>query len=419
MDVHVVSKLDNRQHATFQVPAPAEPLKPSSIRIRTALLGLTSNNLTYALGGSVLGWWDAYPLPTSAPAPYDGQAWGIVPAWGFAVVLESTLAGITTGETLFGLWPTSSHQVDLELTATDQPGHWIEVSPHRQNLASFYNRYTIFDTRGQGLDKFAWDAVVYPTWGAGYILSEYIFPANQETHPAIHPLGGESWAPEDADISKTVFISLAASTKTARGAAYNLFLRPAGSGPLGFLQVTSSPAPLAEAAQSSSAKFPTKVLAYSDIEQSAEWLASIEPKPERIIIADFGARDGALAPLVQTIQDHAGLQALKLTIIAIGNEQKVYTINEFMAMQVSFASLKVRMNTSGVQEAILRLKDPKAYFEELQARWSQWLEDRESVAADLSLVWGTGVTGPNGIEGGWDALCQGKVRPQEALVYRL
>jgi hypothetical protein len=49
MDVHVVSKLDNRQHATIQVPGATGPLKPSSIRVRTAILGLTSNNLTYAM----------------------------------------------------------------------------------------------------------------------------------------------------------------------------------------------------------------------------------------------------------------------------------------------------------------------------------------------------------------------------------
>ncbi|RDW76866.1 DUF2855 family protein [Aspergillus mulundensis] len=443
MSVHVVSKLDNRRHATVQVPPPTNPLRPSSVRVRTSLLGLTSNNLTYAMGGSVLGWWDAYPLPDAWPAPYENQTWGIVPAWGFAVVLETTVPDITPGTTLFGLWPTSSCPVDLELTTADPqlPGHWQEVSPHRQTLASFYNRYTIVDTKDRDLDTLAWDAVVYPTWGAGYILSEYIFPPDS-AHPGIHPLGaaGGDWTAEDADLSKAAFISLAASTKTARGAAFNILRRPAGSGPAAFLQITSSPTPLAKAAEASSPNFPVKVLPYTEIAQAAPWLERLEAKPERIVIADFGGRDGTLDVLLETIQS-TGLQSAKVTIIAVGNQQKVrlspheylrvhvaltstihgqvYTIPEIMAAQASHASMKVQMNTSGVQGAALRLGDPKTYFDELRNRWGQWVERRDIVAPDLRLVWGEGVVGGHGIEGGWDALCRGEVEPDQALVYRM
>lgn len=57
MGVHVVSKLDNRQHATFDVEANAQgDLAQSSIRIRPLLISLTSNNLTYAQLGGILRW---------------------------------------------------------------------------------------------------------------------------------------------------------------------------------------------------------------------------------------------------------------------------------------------------------------------------------------------------------------------------
>lgn len=58
MAVHVVSKLDISQHATFPVPAAAGPqqLAPSSLRVKTQLITLSSNNLTYAKLGSALGW---------------------------------------------------------------------------------------------------------------------------------------------------------------------------------------------------------------------------------------------------------------------------------------------------------------------------------------------------------------------------
>ena len=57
MGVHVVSKQNNRQHATFDVEAntPGE-LAQSSIRIRPLLISLTSNNLTYARLGGILRW---------------------------------------------------------------------------------------------------------------------------------------------------------------------------------------------------------------------------------------------------------------------------------------------------------------------------------------------------------------------------
>jgi hypothetical protein len=90
-----------------------------------------------------------------------------------------------------------------------------------------------------------------------------------------------------------------------------------------------------------------------------------------------------------------------------------------MAMQASHASIKVQMNTSGVQEAALKIREPKAYFDELHERWNEWLESREVAAPDLRLVWGNAIAGANGVEGGWDALCQGKVKPEEALVYRV
>ncbi|KAL3485447.1 hypothetical protein BJX62DRAFT_247507 [Aspergillus germanicus] len=421
MDVHLVSKLDNRQHATIQVPEPTNPLKPSSIRVRTALFGLTSNNLTYAMGGSFLGWWDAYPLPESCDAPYDNQSWGIVPAWGFATVLETTIREVPAGATIYGLWPTSSCPVDLELVPTVPAGHWEEVSPHRQSLASFYNRYTLVDVKDRNLDSLAWNAVVYPTWGAGYILSEYVFSPDPSTRPGIHPLGaaGGEWSSADEDLSKAIFISLAASTKTARGAAYNLFRRPAGSGPLAMMEVTSSPGPLSEAANNMAPVFPTKALHYQNIPHCAEWLASIDRRPERIVIADFGGRDGALDTLVKTIQDSAELHSAKVTVIAVGNQQKIYTIPEIMALQASHASLKVQMNTSAVQECALQVREPKGYFDELLKRWNEWLENRQAAAPDLLLVWGDGIAGENGIEGGWEALCEGKIKPEEALVYRV
>lgn len=57
MEVLVVSKVDNEQHATFTLQnSPAVELPSSSIRVHTLLVSLTSNNLSYARGGHSLHW---------------------------------------------------------------------------------------------------------------------------------------------------------------------------------------------------------------------------------------------------------------------------------------------------------------------------------------------------------------------------
>lgn len=58
MGVHVVSKLDNRQHASFDLEvAPQSELSEFSVRIRTQLISLSSNNLSYARMGGFLHWY--------------------------------------------------------------------------------------------------------------------------------------------------------------------------------------------------------------------------------------------------------------------------------------------------------------------------------------------------------------------------
>jgi hypothetical protein len=58
--IHVVGKADNRQHAMVKLPSSLDHSLPSSsLRARPILLGLTSNNLSYARGGDLLHWYAA------------------------------------------------------------------------------------------------------------------------------------------------------------------------------------------------------------------------------------------------------------------------------------------------------------------------------------------------------------------------
>ena len=61
MEFHIVSKSDNRVHATFSVDKSTYPelkhLSPGSVRVQPVVISLTSNNLSYARLGEMLHWY--------------------------------------------------------------------------------------------------------------------------------------------------------------------------------------------------------------------------------------------------------------------------------------------------------------------------------------------------------------------------
>ncbi|KAJ5371763.1 Protein of unknown function DUF2855 [Penicillium concentricum] len=439
MGVHVVSKLDNRQHASFNLEKDAQrELSESSVRIRTQLISLTSNNLTYALMGGFLRWWDAYPVSEDYPAPYnDPSAWGIVPAWGYATVEETTIPELPKGTLLYGFWPTTSTPTDLKLKRGSPEGHWIEASDHRQQLMPLYNRYTVTptstpisalttapnplsDSAQDELDRMAWTAL-FIGGSAGYILSEYVF-SPYPSQPPIHPLGNQAglqWTLSDGDLSSAVVVNLAASTNTARVFSYYLSQKPHASAPLGLLQVTSGVSRIAEAGRNL-ASVPSKAVRYQDItsDETADWLAS--RKAKKIVIVDFGGRANALEDTLSLIKNHAELQSCKVVIVNVGNEQKVYSMEEIIAGREATEKLgKVQYNTSGVQDTILGSIDPEAYFATKGAQWERWLDERHLSVPGKQIVFGRGVSGADGVEGGWDRLCDGQVGADEGLVYKI
>jgi hypothetical protein len=80
---------------------------------------------------------------------------------------------------------------------------------------------------------------------------------------------------------------------------------------------------------------------------------------------------------------------------------------------------KVQFNTSGVQDRVTGSVGANAYFESVESLWDQWLRTRQRSMPDVKIIWGKGVSGVGGIEGGWTRLCEGRVAPGEALVYQM
>ncbi|MBM0274594.1 DUF2855 family protein [Micromonospora tarensis] len=98
-------------------------------------VGLTANNVTYAVLGDAMRYWQFFP-----PAARGlGPQWGLPPLWGFADVVASRVAGVEVGQRLYGYLPPAGHLV-VRADRVDASG-FRDASPHRAELPSPYNAY--------------------------------------------------------------------------------------------------------------------------------------------------------------------------------------------------------------------------------------------------------------------------------------
>jgi hypothetical protein len=128
----LVKRGDLRECRIEESTAPA--LESGQALLRVDRFGLTSNNVTYAVFGEAMSYWDFFPAE-------DG--WGRIPMWGFAEVERSEVEGVERGSRLYGYLPPSSHLVVTPVDA-DERG-FVDGSPHRAALPSAYHRYLATD----------------------------------------------------------------------------------------------------------------------------------------------------------------------------------------------------------------------------------------------------------------------------------
>jgi Protein of unknown function (DUF2855) len=111
------------------------PLEPGEALLRVDAFGLTANNITYAVFGEMMSYWDFFPAP---------NGWGRVPMWGFAEVERSETDRVVAGARIYGYLPPSSHLAVTPMNV-DERG-FADGSPHRAALPSAYQAYLV--TRG-------------------------------------------------------------------------------------------------------------------------------------------------------------------------------------------------------------------------------------------------------------------------------
>lgn len=122
--------------ATSRVVTSPVDLDDGQILARIDRFAVTSNNVTYAVLGHTLGYWDFFP-PAEA-------GWGRVPAFGYAEVVASRCSGVEEGTRVYGYFPMASHLVLEPGRINEHSFH--DMAAHRQPMSEVYNRYAIAAT---------------------------------------------------------------------------------------------------------------------------------------------------------------------------------------------------------------------------------------------------------------------------------
>lgn len=124
-------KSDIAQSRVVQTPGP-NALEPDEVLFGLHRFALTTNNITYAVFGDSMRYWDFFPTGDSE--------WGHMPVWGYGDVIASRAEGVGVGERFYGFFPIAS-QLRVK-AASIKPQGFMDGSEHRQRLSPIYNFYS-------------------------------------------------------------------------------------------------------------------------------------------------------------------------------------------------------------------------------------------------------------------------------------
>ena len=125
----------DRQHLSTVriVDAASAALQPGEARLRVRRFALTANNITYAVFGDMMQYWNFFP---AGPAD-DGVNWGRVPVWGFADVEAPTLGALAEYIRDYGYLP-MSHKLRGHAGRLDDRV-FVDIAAHLGAMAAALN----------------------------------------------------------------------------------------------------------------------------------------------------------------------------------------------------------------------------------------------------------------------------------------
>ncbi|PIB96010.1 DUF2855 family protein [Caulobacter sp. X] len=149
---------DDLRRAEIRETAPG-PLGDGEVRLAIESFALTANNITYAVFGEMMQYWNFFPAP-------DG--FGRVPVWGHARVEESAHPEIAVGQRFYGYWPMSTH---LTVQARAGKSGFLDAAPHRQPMAVIYNQYAAV---GAEAPLEAYRALLQPLFMTSFLIEDQL-----------------------------------------------------------------------------------------------------------------------------------------------------------------------------------------------------------------------------------------------------
>ncbi|KAI0387719.1 hypothetical protein F5Y04DRAFT_10252 [Hypomontagnella monticulosa] len=390
-----------KQHLVL-IPGNLPALKPSSLRVQTEVLCLTSNNFTYCKLADMANWWDVHPIPPNTPAPFNDPAtYGRISCWGYAKVLESTFEGVPAGSHVWGYLPIGTLPIDFEVKTGNVENQVIVTEAYRQNQLPLYNRYLVFpESIGKEIeaktDGVAYDSLFRVTHLTGYLMAEYMF--------AQDPKQSINLTPEQADLSGATVINFAPGSKV--GLAFTYALKHG--------RTASKPRQIVGAASDYSKAFVESTGLYDAVESTLadpfEALARLNhPKDSKIVIVDFGGRHflqwkwAAMLvsqyPKVQFIIVGAEVSAPDAAVAPPGEPPAGLDISQVMA--------------DGLQNLAIQKAGEKEYFAGVNAAWEGLRKDG---IPGFKVNWGEGM---EAVKAGWTKYAENKVAAEEGLVFKV
>jgi len=162
----LVDRADLTHTELVDVPA----LQPGAgqVLLRVDRVGMTANNVTYAVFGDAMRYWEFFPAE-----PREGVAYGRVPLWGFAVVERSRVPEVADGTRVYGYLPTSSHLL-VEPARVDERG-FRDASEHRRTLPAPYNGLTFTETDpAYRADQVDLQVLYRPLFMTSFVLADFL-----------------------------------------------------------------------------------------------------------------------------------------------------------------------------------------------------------------------------------------------------
>jgi hypothetical protein len=161
----IVARDDLKQSKFIETTLPvATALPDEALLVKVERFAFTANNITYALAGDQLKYWNLFPAP---------QGFGNIPVWGFGNVIASRHPNIAEGERLFGYFPMATH---LVIEAADVSKRGLrDAAAHRQVAAPVYNAYS----RVSGDPAFAgrqgdYQALLRPLFMLSFLVDDFL-----------------------------------------------------------------------------------------------------------------------------------------------------------------------------------------------------------------------------------------------------